>query len=95
VDDFETQTWSAPAVEVPISDALIAAERQLSLVDRVLGLEAQVAELAVTTSLTPTEQLLVEQQLVRLQESSALRIGRIATLPARLARDAARKVSGR
>ncbi|MEO8908024.1 MAG: hypothetical protein ABI310_08105 [Microbacteriaceae bacterium] len=89
------KSWSAPGVELPVSKRLLTAERQLALVDRVLGLEAQVAELGAVTTLTPTEQLRAEQQLQRLRDSPAWRIGRAATLPARVARRAIGRVTHR
>ena len=95
VDKEASTSWSAPGVEIPVSKRLLSAERQLALVDRVIGLEARVAELGAVTTLTPTEQLRAEQQLSRLRDSPAWRIGRAATLPARAARRVAGRVIGR
>lgn len=68
-----------------------SAERQLALVDRVLGLEAALAEQTVASALTPSEQLIAERQLVRLRGSAAWRIGQVATAPARVARRTLRR----
>lgn len=67
--------------ESPRSHASDDYERELGLVDRVLGLEAQVAELSVDFDLTPSEKLRVEQQLDRMRRSLAWRVGRIVTAP--------------
>jgi hypothetical protein len=95
VAEKNKKSWSAPGVEIPVSKRLLTAERQLALVDRIIGLEAQVAELGAVTTLTPTEQLRAEQQLSRLRDSPAWRIGRAATLPVRAARRVAGRVIGR
>ncbi|MFC6354784.1 hypothetical protein [Luethyella okanaganae] len=58
-------------------------ERQLALVDRVLGLEAELAERSAVSSLTPADQLSVEERLDRLQRSPSWRIGRLMTSPFR------------
>jgi len=63
-------------------------ERQLALVDRILGLEAEVAELSVARSLSPGQQLAAEQELARLRSSAELRLGHALTAPARIARRA-------
>jgi hypothetical protein len=89
------KSWSARGIELPMSKRLLTAERQLALVDRIIGLEAQVAECGAVTTLTPTEQLRAEQQLQRLRDSPAWRIGRATTLPARLARRVVGRVTKR
>jgi len=61
-------------------------ERQLGLVDRVLGLEAQVAELSIDFDLTPSEKLRVEQQLDQMRRSLGWRVGRVIAAPVTLAR---------
>jgi hypothetical protein len=61
-------------------------ERQLALLDRVLGLEAELAELSLQRTLSPSAQLAAEQELARLRGSAELRIGHALTAPARVAR---------
>jgi len=61
-------------------------ERQLALVDRVLGLEAQLAELTVASSLSAGQQLAAEKELARIRSSAEWRIARALTAPARVAR---------
>lgn len=75
-----TEGW-ASSQESPRSRASDDYERQLGLVDRVLGLEAQVAELSVDFDLTPSEKLRVEQQLDQMRRSLGWRVGRIVTAP--------------
>lgn len=83
----EAQTaWTAPQADIAVSDRMLSLERQLHLVDRILGLEAQVAQLSSSTSLTPSEELGTELQLQRMRTSPAWRIGRVATSPMRIAR---------
>jgi len=65
---------------------LDAARRQLALVDRMLGLEARNAELAIATRLTPSEQLAVEARLERMRSSASWRVGRVITAPVRMLR---------
>lgn len=84
-DAFEG-TWSAPGKEIPLDERLVSAERQLALVDRILGLEAQLAQASTTATLTPSEQLSVEKQLEQIRSSNAFRVGRIAILPLAMAR---------
>lgn len=74
--------WTGP--EVDPADA-VTAERQLALVDRIFGLEAQVARLSAVRSLGPSEQLLVEQELARLRSTVTWRTGRIVSAPLRAA----------
>jgi hypothetical protein len=86
-------SWAAHGIEIPTSERVLSAERQLALVDRILGLEARLAERSVVTTLTPTEQLRTEQQLAKLQASLAWRVGRAATAPMRAGRSAFRRVT--
>lgn len=88
------KTWIAAEVETPRQDLLISLERQLALVDRVIGLEAQLAERAVADSLTPTEELAAERQLLLMRRSSAWRLGRLVTAPARVAQRIVRRGRG-
>jgi len=83
---METDGWKAPEADPAAETRIATIERELALVDRVLGLEAQVAELAIQSSLTPSDQLRVEQQLAQLRRSATWRVGRIVTSPLRVAR---------
>jgi hypothetical protein len=51
-----------------------------------IGLEVENAELSVTTSLTPSEQLRLEQQVARMRSSLEWRVGRVVTAPFRAVR---------
>jgi hypothetical protein len=95
VSEKPATTWSAKNVELPTSKRVLSAERQLALVDRVIGAEAHAAEVGAVSSLTQTEQLRAEQQLQRMRDSPEWRIGRLATMPARLARRVLRRVARR
>ncbi len=72
--------WTGP--EDPAA-GVASFERQLALVDRILGLESQVARLSATSSLDPSEQLLVERELARLRSTMTWRTGRIVSAPLR------------
>lgn len=79
----------------PIDDATVfSIERQLALVDRVLGLEAQLAELSSSSQLSPSQQLRAEKELAVLRGSLTWRLGRVAAAPIRAARRVARGRSG-
>lgn len=86
-------SWSGKGHELPTSKRVLSAERQLALVDRVIASEARAAELAAVTTLTPGEQLLVEQQLQAMRRSTAWRVGRVVTIPIRAGRKLLRRVS--
>jgi hypothetical protein len=73
--------WSAGDAEIVGSSKHAEGEERLVLIDRIAGLEAQVAELSARFSATPTQQLAVEQQLIRMQHSLAWRLGRALTSP--------------
>lgn len=79
-----TKGWEGSPREVPRSNKSDDFERELALVDRVLGLEAQLAEQSVTFALTPSEQLRAEQQIARMRSSLGWRVGRIVAAPATL-----------
>jgi hypothetical protein len=86
-----TERWSSPA-ESSSTPATREYERQLSLVDRILGLEARVAELSVEFDLAPEEKLRAEQMIQRMRSSLEWRIGRIVALPALVVRRRLRRV---
>jgi len=76
--------WAGSPREFPKDRTTDDYERQLALVDRVLGLEAQLAEQSVDFVLTPSEQLRAEQQIDRMRSSLGWRVGRIISAPATL-----------
>ena len=84
MSDAKNGAWVGPESTLP-ADELADRERQLALVDRVFGLEAQLAELSAENSLTPSERLRTEQRLIEMQGSLAWRLGRAATAPLRVA----------
>ena len=75
------EEWAGSPRESPRSRESDDYERELALVDRILGLEAQLAEQSVDFALTPSEQLRVEQQIIRMRSSLAWRFGQIASAP--------------
>ncbi|MBC7591903.1 hypothetical protein [Lacisediminihabitans sp. H27-G8] len=77
--------WAGPEARLEANDRMLTLERQLELVDRVKGLEAQLAQLSAGAVLTPSEQLSAEQQLLALRESLPWRVGRAVTIPVRVA----------
>jgi hypothetical protein len=58
-------------------------EEQLVLLDRIAGLEAQVAELRRDADRTPSEALSAEQLVIQMQSSFAWRLGNALTDPRR------------
>lgn len=84
VTDSRDGAWTGPEAELDARQRMLALEHQLELVDRVTSLEAQLAQLTAGASLTPSEQLSAEQQLLALRESLPWRVGRIVTLPVRV-----------
>lgn len=67
-------------------------EQELSLVDRVIGLEQQLNERSERQLLSPSEQVAVERRLHAMSTSPEWRIGRLATFPLRVARYVKRRV---
>ena len=61
-------------------------ERELELLDRVIGLEQQVRELQSANLLGPSEAVAIERNLSAMQNSITWRAGRAVTLPIRAAR---------
>ena len=94
MSDAENSPWTGEESTLPDGE-LAARERQLALVDRVFGLEAQVAELSAENSLTPSERLRTEQRLIAMQSSLAWRLGRAATAPIRVAQRFVSRARGR
>ncbi|WP_133411756.1 hypothetical protein [Agromyces badenianii] len=77
-------TW-ASAWEVDIDDDVERGQRQLALVDRVIGLEAALAQASAVTSLSPVDHLTVEFELARVKSSRAWRVGRLVVAPMAIA----------
>ncbi|MBK4346419.1 hypothetical protein [Lacisediminihabitans changchengi] len=84
MSDAKKAAWEGEESTLP-ADELAARERQLALVDRVFGLEAQLSQVSAENSLTPSERLRTEQRLIAMQSSLAWRVGRAATAPLRVA----------
>jgi hypothetical protein len=84
VTDSEGAAWTGPEAELDARQRMLALEHQLELMDRVKSLEARLAQLSVGASLTPSEQLSAEQQLLALRESLPWRVGRVVTIPVRV-----------
>jgi hypothetical protein len=93
--DAGTGAWTGPEVEAAAPGRLLPLERQLELVDRVRRLEAELEQLSSTRHLTPSETLSAERQLVELRNSLPWRVGRIITIPVRVAQRAARRLRAR
>lgn len=87
-----TEGWAGSPRESPRTSRSDDLERELALVDRLLGLEAQLAEQSLTFALTPSEQLRVEQQIGRMRSSLNWRVGRLVAAPVTLL---SRRLSGR
>ena len=84
----EQNSWNGRESELPTGRDLAYFEHELALVDRIIGLEAEVAELSQEASLRPEEHLGVEQQLARVRRSLTWRAGRVVSAPLRIARKA-------
>lgn len=83
--------WTGPEDEAAGAASF---ERQLALVDRIFGLESQVARLSAASTLAPSEQLLVERELARLRSTMTWRTGRIVSAPLRAALRIVRRGDG-
>jgi len=86
-------SWTSSAEVVPGAEQRDRA-RELQLVDRVLGLEAENARLSTRHLLTPTAELAAEERLEQLSESAAWRLGWLLTSPLRIVRRAKRALLG-
>lgn len=72
-----------------------ALENLLQLSDRIMSLEAELAQVSTGRVLTPTEQLDAEQQLIAMRASLPWRVGRVVTIPLRVVRRMLRRTSNR
>lgn len=82
--DPDRGTWTGPEAESPGDDRGLSLEEQLTLVDRVRSLEAQLAQVTPGRRLSPTAQLDAEQQLIAMRASLPWRVGRVLTIPVRV-----------
>ena len=78
-----SENWQAAEADLPAVDHLLASEAQLALRDEVIGLRAELAQHSGESTLTPGQQLAVEQRLLEVQRSLAWRVGRKLTAPIR------------
>src|SRR4051794_25881150 len=86
--------WSSSRPDSQPSDEQLRAERELELLDRVIGLEQQIRELKSANLLSPSEVVAVERTMAHMQTSLTWRAGRLVTLPIRAARYAKRTLLG-
>ncbi|MGR0320255.1 hypothetical protein [Agromyces sp. ZXT2-3] len=86
--------WSAGRPDTGLTPEERAAEQHLELLDRVIGLEQQVAELQSTGLLGPSETIAVERNLAAMRSSMTWRAGRLVTLPIRAAKVVKRRILG-
>ncbi|WP_353809252.1 hypothetical protein [Agromyces sp. SYSU T00194] len=85
------QGWADDAAGVELSPDERAAEERLELLDRIAGLEAQVAELRSTALLSPTETVALERDLAATHNSTTWKVGRAVLFPVRALRYAKRR----
>jgi hypothetical protein len=81
VTDASEAAWTGDEAELAASARLAELEERLVLIDRIAGLESELAELTGLAVHTPTEQLTAEQQVVAMRSSIAWRVGRAVTSP--------------
>lgn len=86
--ELEDTPWKGTEADLPTGRDLVTFERELALVDRILGLEAELARYSIASSLTPDEQLAAEDELARLRGSLTWRAGRLVSAPMRVIRRA-------
>ncbi len=87
MSSFVGGPWKGDEAEFPADANARRLEEQLVLRDRILGLEAELAELSAgARPSTPSEQLSVEQRLIEMRSSFAYRLGSAITNPRRVTR---------
>ena len=79
-------TWLESRGDALPTAAMVEAEHELALIDRVIGLEAQVEELRRLDRLDPASALAQRESVAALKQTITWRAGRIVTLPIRAAR---------
>ena len=87
----DPQPWVGTEADLPADRTLETFEWELALVDRIRGLEAQLAQVASTSKLSPDQQLRAEQELALLRGSLTWRAGRAATAPLRVLQKVVRR----
>ena len=90
----DQEAWASTS-EVDHGGDLEAARRQLALVDRIIGLEAALAQASATSTLSPVDHLTVEFELARVKSSRAWRVGRLVVAPVAIAGRAGRVIRHR
>jgi hypothetical protein len=90
----DQNTWTSDSEVVP-DDDLASDLRQLALVDRVIGLEAALAQASVVSTLAPVDRLTAEFELARVKSSRAWRVGRLVVAPMALTARAGRVIRHR
>lgn len=90
--DAPASRWPAAHPEANISAEQAALVEILELRDRVIGLEQQLNEVVASQSADPSARVLAERELAQLKASVAFRVGRLVTLPVRVARVIVRRV---
>ena len=90
-----SESWVGPEAELEGVDRVHALENLLQLSDRIMSLEAELAQVSTVRVLTPTEQLDAEQQLIAMRASLPWRVGRVVTIPLRDVRRMLRRTSNR
>jgi hypothetical protein len=86
VDNSEAAAWAGNEEMFPRNSVEGLLEEQLVLRDRIMGLEAQLAELGMGAHRTPSELLSAEQRIIAMQSSMAWRVGSALTDPRRVLR---------
>lgn len=86
------QSWLDARPDALPDSAVLAYERELDLVDRVIGLEQQLAELRETAVIDPSARVSEERNLAAMRSSLTWRVGRLVMLPVRVAKYAKRVV---
>ena len=86
--------WTSGSEVVPDGD-LTSGLRQLALIDRVIGLEAALAQASAISTLAPVDRMSVEFELARVKSSKAWRVGRLVVAPMAFAARAGRVVRHR
>ena len=79
-----SESWVGPEAEFEDVDRIRGLENLLHLSDRIMSLEAELAQVSTVRVLTPTEQLDAEQQLIAMRASPPWRVGRVVTIPLRI-----------
>lgn len=90
-----SEPWVGPEDELEGVDRMHSLENLLQLSDRIMSLEAELAQVSAVRMLTPTEQLDAEQQLIAMRASLPWRVGRVVTIPLRIVQRMLRRNSNR